>query len=244
MSHHHVAILVRHADYAQKPNTPSAHQPYPLTDQGMEDAREGGKIIAAMMADLDLVSAPVIHCSSLLRAWQTAKLIEPAVPGYQKLISTDALNERGLGSVANLTTHEIEDVLKADERFEAPPSDWKRNSDYQLPFCGAESLMMAGERVAAYIRRIMTALPSSAPATAMIFVGHGAAFRHAAHCLGVLDLKEISTLSMTHARPVALGVPIEAFDPNVSWSHVAGAWKDRPKNDSKNDPTNNTEPLD
>ena len=35
-----IAALIRHGDYRQLPDTPSAHQPFPLTDLGEHQARE------------------------------------------------------------------------------------------------------------------------------------------------------------------------------------------------------------
>jgi 2,3-bisphosphoglycerate-dependent phosphoglycerate mutase len=58
--------------------------------------------------------------------------------------------------------------------------------------------------------------------TLQLFVGHGAAFRHAAHCLGVLAFEQIARLSMYHARPVYL-----EYLPDGRWQHIGGAWKMR-----------------
>ena len=55
--------------------------------------------------------------------------------------------------------------------------------------------------------------------TLKVFVGHGAAIRHAAWHLGVLELSDVARLSMFHAVPVCL----EYSD--AGWRHVAGDWK-------------------
>ena len=117
----------------------------------------------------------------------------------------DALAERGLGSAANLTIAAIEAVIREDPRFEEPPADWKSNSRFRLPLQGAESLLQAGERVAAHITRQMQVLArQTRPDTLKLFVGHGAAFRHAAYHMGIRTFEQIAQLSMYHAQPVFL----------------------------------------
>ena len=58
-----------------------------------------------------------------------------------------------------------------------------------------------------------------------LFVGHGAAFRHAAYRLGVLRFEDITRLSMYHARPVYLELLTDG-----GWQQVAGDWKVRQSN--------------
>ena len=113
--------------------------------------------------------------------------------------------------------------MESDPRFEAPPAGWKSNSHYRLPQQGAESLLDAGQRVADHIKERMADL-SAKEDTLKVFVGHGAAFRHAAHHLGVLAFERLAELSMFHGRPVLLEANTDG-----SWSHVAGDWKVRQK---------------
>ena len=85
--------------------------------------------------------------------------------------------------------------------------------------------MDAGVRVAAYLRATLACLPTDAgepgrEGVACLFVGHGAAFRHAMHELGVLSLHEVRRFSLYHARPIVF----EARTGDV-WAHVAGDWK-------------------
>jgi broad specificity phosphatase PhoE len=166
---------------------------------------------------------PAIHSSNLLRGWETASIIAKAIDEIESVEGFDELAERGLGSAANLSVEQIERVLKQDPRFEMPPADWKSNSHYRLPLQGAESLMMAGGRIAEHVRQTMAKF-EGAPGepVAQVFVGHGAAFRHAAHILGALAFDEIKKLSMYHATPVAL----QKFQ-DGSYRRVAGEWKIR-----------------
>ena len=176
-----------------------------------------------------LIVSPQVDSSQLLRAWQTANILvsrmseqfadKPVITCY------DDLAERCVGSAANLTLSEIEAVIKLDPRFADPPQDWKSNSHYQLPLQGAESLLMAGERVANHIVNQLRSLRQTAKQdTLKLFVGHGAAFRHAAYHLGVLAFDDIAKLSMYHARPVLL-----EWQDDDGWRHMGGEWKIRKK---------------
>ncbi|WP_078121319.1 histidine phosphatase family protein [Thiosocius teredinicola] len=219
--------LIRHGDYRQLPGTPSAHQPFPLTDSGRAQAAQAVEMLRETLRNEAWKLEPLIECSNLLRAWQTAQIIadglQDAAAGGVRLRGTDALAERGLGSAANLTLQQIEAAVAEDPRFSPLPSDWKSNSRYRLPLMGAESLLEAGERVAAYIRQCMAdmAVHDTPEDRLKLFVGHGAAFRHAAYHLGVLEYADIARLSMYHVHPVYL----ECIGDD--WRHVGGEWKVR-----------------
>ncbi len=222
-----IAALVRHGDYHQLAGTPSAHQPFPLTPRGESQARNAATAIGETIRSEGWDLCPVIDSSRMLRAWQTARIISDLLAETDasplRLESFEQLAERGLGSAANLSVAQIEAVLACDPRFEAPPENWKANSRFRLPLQGAESLLEAGERVAAHLRQRMTALGKvSARDSLKLFVGHGAAFRHAAFVLGVLEWDDIARLSMHHAQPVYLEMLKEGV-----WRHVRGNWKIR-----------------
>lgn len=218
-----IAALIRHGDYHQLANTPSAHQPFPLNRQGRGHAGQAAGILRREAARNGWEPYASIDCSRMLRAWQTARIIADQLTDLTAtaplLEEFDALAERGLGAGANLTVAEIERVIGLDPRHPEPPENWKADSHYRLPLQGAESLLEAGRRVAAHIDSRMAALPGPG---LKVFVGHGAAFRHAAHHLGVLQFDDIAKLSMFHGRPVF----IQYHAPGV-WRHVAGEWKVR-----------------
>lgn len=222
----YVAFL-RHGAYAQRQGVPSARQPWPLSAEGIAQARAGADMLSAMIAEHGLRPAPVVYASHQLRAWQTASelcaRLRALGHNVERIAETSALAERGLGSAANLTVTEIEAALRDDPRYDKPPPGWKSDSDYRLPLEGAESLMEAGARVANHIAA------TAQPGVLTIHVGHGASFRHACHHLGILKRAEIATLSMFHARPSLI-----CHDPHGRWSLLAGAWKIRePKDDPK-----------
>lgn len=226
-----LVALIRHGDYHQLPGVPSAHQPFPLNPEGEAQARRAVTLVRGLLERHGWHLRQPLHSSNMLRAWQTARILAEgltdlfgAVPAID---SFDALAERGLGCAANLTLEEIERILQQDPRFDLPPPGWKADSHYRLPLQGAESLLQAGERVAAHLRRVTAATgdDGAAPGRLLLCVGHGAAFRHAAYHLGVLTFGDIARLSMYHASPVVLECRADG-----SWRHVAGEWKVREDN--------------
>ena len=82
--------------------------------------------------------------------------------------------------------------------------------------------MQAGERVAEHLRGRMALIRDVAHDSIKLFVGHGAAFRHAACVLGAMPYEDIARLSMYHARPVYLEV-----SDSGDWQHIGGEWKIR-----------------
>ncbi|WP_430473549.1 histidine phosphatase family protein [Thalassospira lucentensis] len=216
----HFAALIRHGDYHQRPGAPSAHQPFALTERGARQAYEAAGILTDMATTLGADIHPRIDSSQMLRAWATADIMRTALNGDFSISCHDALAERSVGAAANLRVEEIKEIIDADPRFEPLPENWKSDSHFRLPLQGAESLMQSGERVAAHLTERMNGLPACD--TIKIFVGHGAAFRHAAHHLGALAFDDIARLSMYHARPVLL-----EYAPDGTWRHAVGDWKIR-----------------
>ena len=222
--------LIRHAEYHQRPDTPSALQPFPLTVTGHEQARACGEEIALLLTESGWLLDPVSYSSLQLRAWQTAHEAAAVLASkghVTRIEQTPDLSERALGSAANLTLHEIEMALRDDPRFDTPPPGWKADRDYRLPLQGAESMRDAGARVAGWLRRAVAQDSVAEMPTLTLIFGHGAAFRHAAHDLGILRLDEISQFSMYHARPLLL-----CYKGNDTWVHSGGAWKRRDRQET------------
>lgn len=212
-----VIAILRHADYQQPAGVPSAWLPYPLNEKGVAEALSAVQMIQAFQHAESLALAMSIDSSRMLRAWQTAGILAEGL-GIGEVRQFDALAERSVGAAANLTTAQIESLLAVDPRFESPPQGWKSSTDYCLPFQGAESLEVAGRRVAEHIESAATVLQ---PATLKVIVGHGASLRHAAMHLGILTRDNVGSVSMYHARPVFL------VRENGQWLKVAGDWKPR-----------------
>lgn len=221
------AALMRHGQYRQAPDTPGAHQPYPLTPAGEAQARRGAGSLLEIAHEEGWRVDRVVDSSTILRAWQTATLstrVFAARLGRSfRVTPFQELAERSVGSAANLTMEQIRSVVKGDPRCDDLPRDWKSMSKFRLPLPGAESLFEAGERTARLIESRMAELAGGAGGdTVRLFVGHGGAFRHAAVHLGVLELDDAPKLSMHHCRPVVL----ERLD-DGRWKRVAGQWKVR-----------------
>ncbi|MCB9752179.1 MAG: histidine phosphatase family protein [Myxococcales bacterium] len=231
------AAILRHGEYEQPADTPSAHLPYPLTPRGEAQARAAadqlfeliGQVAAAEPTARRVRIDGTIHTSRMLRAWQTGVLLAERLTARLRqsfvVSEHEALAERSLGAAANLTVAAIEAALARDPRARAPAPGWKSTPHYRLPLTGAETLMEAGERVARFIQAELDALARRASDDSlMIFVGHGGAFRHAAAHLGILELDQVRGLSMHHARPILL-----ERRPDSRLDRIAGEWKIRSK---------------
>lgn len=225
------AALVRHADYQQPPGVPSALLPHPLTPEGETQAVRLGDELADLCEERGWRLHPVVHGSSLMRAWQTAELaarrLGERLGQEVEVVTTPELFERSVGSAANLTVAEIEAAVHADPRVDDLTEGWKSRADTRLPFPGAESLAEAGARVARYVEGVLSALEDSPEPRLVVFVGHGAALRHAGVELGLFaDYDEARSVSMYHARPVVYATPVGAAS-GVGWQHEVGEWKPR-----------------
>ncbi|KIG16625.1 hypothetical protein DB30_04244 [Enhygromyxa salina] len=229
-----VAALVRHGDYHQPDQVPSAQLPHPLTERGVEQATALGQALRDQCDALGLTLDPVIDCSTLLRASQTASLaagVLHRLDSAQKFSIAEfpELGERSVGAGANLTVTAIAQAIEADPRYPALPDGWKAHPRFRLPLPGAESLMMAGARVAAHVeQRAHELRATSGPSVLKIFISHGGALRHAAVCMGALALDEVPGLSMHHCGHVLIEHVPDADGGPGRWQKVGGAWKIRP----------------
>lgn len=227
-----VVALVRHGDYFQPNRVPSAQLPHPLTDQGMEQARQLGQSLHDECRGLGLLLDPVLDCSVLLRARQTADLAAQMLNRLEtdqrcSVAEFAELGERSVGAAANLTIDEIEAALRKDPRCPALPVEWKAHPRYRLPVPGSESLLMAGARVAAHIEARAHELRCKPGHDVLkVFVSHGGALRHAAVCMGALELLEVTGLTMAHCGYVLLEHMPDPHGPG-RWQKVGGRWQPR-----------------
>ena len=230
--------LIRHGHYKQPEGVPSAYLPYDLTNDGKEQAAKAARILLEFAKKNDLKIHYRIYSSVLLRAWRTAQLIaqnlsEELGESFE-VNETEKLCERSVGSLANLTVAEIEEIIDKDPRIENPPEGWKSNSNYKLPYPGAESLLDSGIRVLEFVEEALGRLEElERPKALTIFVGHGASIRHAAHKMHLLSLEDIKKLSMHYCSPVYFSQ--EKKTDGFKYQHFAGEWKIRSKNESARD---------
>jgi 2,3-bisphosphoglycerate-dependent phosphoglycerate mutase len=228
-----VAALVRHGDYLQPAGVPSAQLPHPLTDKGIAQARALGQQLHDECRGLGLQIDPVLDCSTLLRAHQTAELAAETLNRVEAdlrftIAEFCELGERSVGAAANLTVDQIAVALRVDPRCSELPSNWKSHPRFRLPVPGSESLMMAGARVAAHIERRAHELRCSRGHDVLkVFVGHGGSLRHAAVCMGALELLEVPQLSMHHCGYVLVEHIADPAGGPGRWQKVGGRWKPR-----------------
>lgn len=228
-----IVALVRHAAYHQLSDVPSALQPFPLTDKGIKQAKQSALEMKVFLQKNQWQLDTELHSSTLLRAWQTAEVFSESLQSTAENELTikcfDGLVERSVGAVANLSVQQIENLVNQDPRYESLPRNWKSNSQFKLPFIGAESLLEAGQRVAKHVRQSIADIQLDVDCVKLFF-GHGAAFRHAAYELGVIDFQQVAHLSMHHSQPIYL----ECFA-DGTWQHIAGEWKLRSKHSTHQD---------
>jgi len=222
-----IIAFVRHGEYLQPSGVPSAHLPYPLTPEGEAQAENVAQQLLDIASKEHWQIHPTIDSSYPLRGWQTASIIAKSLEkqGIKNITVEcfEELAERGLGSAANLTVDEIERIIETDPRYDPLPVGWKSDSHFRLPLQGAESLMQAGERVMLHVSKRVDCLEKQVSRdTIKIFVGHGAAFRHAAVHMGLLTTEEAVALSMYHCHPLFF----EHLN-NSKWKHIGGDWKIR-----------------
>ncbi|KUJ71746.1 histidine phosphatase family protein [Thiomicrospira sp. WB1] len=240
--------FLRHSDYHQWPDTPSALQPWGLTEQGETQARAGAETLMHWALEKGFVLDPAIVCSTSLRAWQTAQVMAAWLNEHQAPfpvtghatdrafhpVSVPHLHERSVGAAANLTVKQIEQALSADPRHTVPPPGWKADSHYRLPFEGAESLIEAGHRVKTTLEKVCQPLADTLQTnTLKVVIGHGASFRHAAYLMGVLRFETVHQCSLYHARPLLF-----RYQPDQSpqWVQLSGHWKHRHQTDPLHTP--------
>jgi 2,3-bisphosphoglycerate-dependent phosphoglycerate mutase len=221
------AALARHGHYDQLAEVPSAHQPQPLSAQGVRQALALAEELLRIARDQGVEIHPVIDSSPILCAFQSADVaareLERSTGASFVVEQFDTLSERCLGPMANLTIAEIERALARDLRHPSPPARWWLRSDYRLPYSGAESLLDAGQRVAHHLVERSAQLAREVERdTLKLFVGHAGAFRHSAVVLGVLELSAAQTLSMHHGRILLL-----EQERDKGFRHVGGDWKPR-----------------
>ncbi|MDT8281577.1 MAG: histidine phosphatase family protein [Gammaproteobacteria bacterium] len=234
-----IVTFIRHGEYQQPPGVPSAHLPYPLTVSGMQQAAEAADRLMHTATRDNWNIYPVIDSSLQLRGWQSATIIaselEQRGVSDAEVESFEDLAERCLGSAANLTVTQIESIVAEDPRYDPLPAGWKSDSNFRIPLQGAESLMQAGERVSRHITATTDSLADEILSdTLKIFVGHGAAFRHAAVYMGLLTARQAVALSMFHCQPIYFERLSNHLD-NNKWHHIGGEWKVRKEQDSNPD---------
>jgi bisphosphoglycerate-dependent phosphoglycerate mutase len=228
-----IIAILRHADYNQPANVPSALLPYSLTVLGQRQAADATILLNEFITARNIKCHPQIDTSKMLRAWQTAHIIKITLgPILQQKFFLDEfseLAERSVGAMANLTVNEITNIMLLDPRYEKPPKNWKSLSNYCLPYQDAESLIDAGSRVASYLNTTFNKMAAEGDNRLKIIVGHGASIRHAVMHLGLLSPDSVGNVSMYHATPIFL------TKKSNQWRHLDGNFKPRKTENSSDE---------
>ena len=132
-----------------------------LTDLGIAQATEAGKILSKITFDL-------CYTSNLKRAQNTLNLILEKMNQNPKIIKDEALNERDYGDLIG------QNKLEAAKRFGSEQVQiWRRSFDVPPP--GGESLKMTAERTLPYYNDVIK--PQVNTGKNIIISAHGNSIR-------------------------------------------------------------------
>lgn len=166
-----------------------------LTELGVEEAINGGKLLAKYLADHNL-KFDIAYTSVLIRAQRTCQFILDGV-GQSDLetIEDEALNERNYGDLAGLNK---DDARKkwGDEQVHI----WRRSYDTPPPGDDGESLKDTGARVWPYYMQEI--LPRVMRGETVLVAAHGNSLRSLVMILDRMTTETILGLN------IATGVPM------------------------------------
>jgi len=132
-----------------------------LTDLGIAQATEAGKILSKITFDL-------CYTSNLKRAQNTLNLILEKINQNPKIIKDEALNERDYGDLIG------QNKLEAAKKFGSEQVQiWRRSFDVPPP--GGESLKMTAERTLPYYNDVIK--PQVNTGKNIIISAHGNSIR-------------------------------------------------------------------
>ena len=159
-----------------------------LTDKGIEEAHNAGKIINNLKINFDLV-----FTSALIRAQKTAEIILKEINQPLSTIKNQALNERNYGDLAGLNK---DDARKrwGDEQVHI----WRRS--YDIPPPGGESLKDTGERVLPFFMKEIH--PHVCKGKNVLVAAHGNSLRSLIKFLENISDEDIVKLEIPTGAPI------------------------------------------
>ena len=168
-----------------------------LTDNGIEEAKNAGKLIKKLQINID-----EIHSSILKRANKTAEITvnqtkQKHLYKDEKLVmmKDSSLNERDYGDLVGLNKFET-----AKKYGEEQVHIWRRSFDIPPP--GGESLKQVIERVMPYYKK---AIKEKIIANKNILVvAHGNSLRALLVCLKLYQPREISKIEIPTGDPLLI----------------------------------------
>jgi len=185
-------VLVRHGQSEwNKKNLFTGWRDPDLTEQGVAEAIEAGKLLAARKMTFDIA-----FTSELIRAQRTCQYVLDGV-GQSGLETRrdQALNERNYGSLAGLN--------KDDARAkwgEEQVHIWRRSYDTPPPGEDGESLKDTGARVWPYYMQEI--LPRVMRAEKVLVAAHGNSLRSLVMILDGMSKEDITSLNLGTGVPI------------------------------------------
>ena len=160
-----------------------------LTDQGVSEAKNAGKLILEQNIEFD-----VMYTSMLLRAQKTGDIILGILNHKEiPIIKNEALNERHYGSLAGLNK---DDARKkwGDEQVHI----WRRSFDMPPP--DGESLKDTADRVLPYFETEI--MPKVISGSSILIAAHGNSLRALIMKLDSISSEDIVKLEIPTGAPI------------------------------------------
>jgi 2,3-bisphosphoglycerate-dependent phosphoglycerate mutase len=160
-----------------------------LTDQGVSEAKNAGKLILEQKIEFD-----VMYTSMLSRAEKTGNIILGILNHKEiPIIKNEALNERHYGSLAGLNK---DDARKkwGDEQVHI----WRRSFDMPPP--DGESLKDTAERVLPYFETEI--MPKVISGSSILIAAHGNSLRALIMKLDSISAEDIVKLEIPTGAPI------------------------------------------
>ena len=160
-----------------------------LTDQGVSEAKNAGKLILEQKIEFD-----VMYTSMLSRAEKTGNIILGILNHKEiPIIKNEALNERHYGSLAGLNK---DDARKkwGDEQVHI----WRRSFDMPPP--DGESLKDTADRVLPYFETEI--MPKVISGSSILIAAHGNSLRALIMKLDSISSEDIVKLEMPTGAPI------------------------------------------
>ena len=188
-------ILLRHGQSQWNlENRFTGWEDVPLTDLGVQEAKQAGQLLLKNNINIDLIFSSVLK-----RANKTAELSikEMNLPDFwinNELIMTKnkSLNERDYGDLVGLNKEETTKKFGKDQVHL-----WRRS--YDIPPPGGESLKNVVERVKPFFSKFIQ--PEINRGKNVLMVAHGNSLRATMIQVGLYRTEEISKIELPTGKP-------------------------------------------
>ena len=189
-------ILLRHGQSQWNlENRFTGWKDIPLTEKGIKEAKDSGKLMIKHNIKIDL-----IYSSVLERANETARLALSEMNlehlwnknNNLVMITDEALNERDYGSLVGLNKKET-----AEKFGEEQVHIWRRSYDIAPP--KGESLKNVVQRVKPYFKNYIE--PELKKKKNILIVAHGNSLRAMMICVGLYKSEQISKIEIPTGSP-------------------------------------------